>query len=247
MTDDQKPITASMQTPLKGGLVRSERQRAQDLKTKALREEMIRRDIERMSAHVAHGYLDTAASAHVTVDDSGFAFLKLDDVDTAEISAHDEKEDSENVDTRVEIEGDGAHVAPTTGHESHDPVNHPVHYNADASGVECIEIIREHQHNVGAAIKYLWRLGLKVLAKDALAAEIQDLKKAVWYLEDEKIRRSYVTHTEPLFPVSYHDKFRHVLESRPEGGVKDALDALYRDDLDYAIVSLNREIETRSA
>lgn len=223
MTDDQKPITVSMQTPLKGGLERSARQRAQDLKTKALREEMIRRDIERMSAHVAHGYVDTAASAH------------------------DEKEDSENVDARVEIEGDGAHVAPTTGHESHDPVNHPVHYNADASGVECIEIIREHQHNVGAAIKYLWRLGLKVLAKDALAAEIQDLKKAVWYLEDEKIRRSYVTHTEPLFPVSYHDKFRHVLESRPDGGVKDALDALYRDDLDYAIVSLKREIETRSA
>ena len=48
----------------------------------------------------------------------------------------------------------------TTGKEI-DPngINHPSHYNKHPSGVECIDIIRHHSHNVGAAIKYLWRAG----------------------------------------------------------------------------------------
>lgn len=62
---------------------------------------------------------------------------------------------------------------------AHDPVNHPVHYTSDPSGVECIQITRHRNFNVGNAIKYLWRAGLKEDAK------VQDLRKAIWYIEDE--------------------------------------------------------------
>lgn len=66
-----------------------------------------------------------------------------------------------------------------------DNVNHPEHYNSHPSGIECIEIIRHYCFAVGNAIKYLWRAGLK---KDASLTdnqkEIEDLKKAIWYIND---------------------------------------------------------------
>jgi hypothetical protein len=61
-----------------------------------------------------------------------------------------------------------------------DPVNSPDHYTADPSGIECIEITRHRNFNIGNAIKYIWRAGLKDSDKD-----IQDLRKAIWYLQDE--------------------------------------------------------------
>jgi hypothetical protein len=59
-----------------------------------------------------------------------------------------------------------------------DVVNHPKHYTSHPSGVECIEITRHMGYNLGNAIKYIWRCDLK---RDA----IEDLKKAIWYLQDE--------------------------------------------------------------
>lgn len=67
-----------------------------------------------------------------------------------------------------------------------DAVNHPSHYTSDPSGVECIEIVRHRNFNIGNAIKYLWRAGLK---KDSelvpLDKEVEDLKKAIFLIEDE--------------------------------------------------------------
>ena len=62
----------------------------------------------------------------------------------------------------------------------HDFVNHPKHYCDHPSGIECIEITRHHDFAIGNAIKYLWRAGLKDSNN-----EIQDLKKAVWYIQDK--------------------------------------------------------------
>jgi len=42
-----------------------------------------------------------------------------------------------------------------------DAVNQPPHYTSDPSGVECITITRHRNFNVGNAMKYLWRAGLK--------------------------------------------------------------------------------------
>lgn len=68
---------------------------------------------------------------------------------------------------------------------SHDNVNHPSHYTSHPSGIECIEITRHYCFDIGNAIKYLWRAGLK---KDASLEdkekEIEDLNKAIWYIKD---------------------------------------------------------------
>ena len=61
-----------------------------------------------------------------------------------------------------------------------DMVNHPKHYTSDPSGVECIQIVRHRNYNIGNAIKYLWRAGLKNEDK-----HIEDLKKAIFYITDE--------------------------------------------------------------
>lgn len=61
-----------------------------------------------------------------------------------------------------------------------DMVNHPQHYVSDPSGVECIDIVRHRNYNIGNAIKYLWRAGLKNEDK-----HIEDLKKAIFYINDE--------------------------------------------------------------
>lgn len=59
-------------------------------------------------------------------------------------------------------------------------VNHPPHYTSDPSGIECIEITQHRNFTIGNAIKYLWRAGLK----DS-APVVQDLKKAIWYIQKE--------------------------------------------------------------
>lgn len=71
---------------------------------------------------------------------------------------------------------------------THDRVNHPEHYISDPSGVECIQITRHRNFNIGNAIKYLWRNGLKTSSADPKEKQIEDLKKAVWYINDEIAR-----------------------------------------------------------
>jgi hypothetical protein len=61
-----------------------------------------------------------------------------------------------------------------------DQVNHPLHYTSDPSGVECIQITRHRNFNVGNAFKYLWRAGIKDDQK-----QIEDLQKAIFYINDE--------------------------------------------------------------
>lgn len=58
-------------------------------------------------------------------------------------------------------------------------VDHPQHYNIHPAGIECIDVIRPMGFSVGTAIKHLWRAGLKP-DND----EIQDIEKAIWYLND---------------------------------------------------------------
>lgn len=67
-----------------------------------------------------------------------------------------------------------------------DVVNHPAHYTSDPSGIECIQITRHRNFNVGNAIKYLWRAGLKRDGdRDAFAKQVEDLRKAAFYINDE--------------------------------------------------------------
>lgn len=62
-----------------------------------------------------------------------------------------------------------------------DAVNHPVHYTTHPSGVECIQITEHMNFCRGNAMKYIWRAG----EKGSESEEIEDLRKAVWYLARE--------------------------------------------------------------
>jgi hypothetical protein len=79
------------------------------------------------------------------------------------------------------VEGHGKHfihepVLPST--PSGDAINHPSHYNQGK--IEVIEFIEDKNlgFHLGNAVKYISRAGKKDPAK-----EIEDLKKAVWYVE----------------------------------------------------------------
>lgn len=73
-----------------------------------------------------------------------------------------------------------------------DPVAHPPHYNAGK--IEVIEFIEDQDLNFarGNAIKYIARAGKKLpkgcdgrYTPEGLAAELEDLKKARWYVTRE--------------------------------------------------------------
>jgi hypothetical protein len=57
-----------------------------------------------------------------------------------------------------------------------DVINHPPHYTAHPSGVECIQVTEHLPFCEGNAIKYLWRAGLK-------GDRLEDLRKAAWYVQ----------------------------------------------------------------
>lgn len=66
-----------------------------------------------------------------------------------------------------------------------DRVNHPSYYQ-DPSGVECITVTRHRDFNIGNAMKYLWRAGLK--KEEGISdinKQIEDLKKAIFFINDE--------------------------------------------------------------
>jgi hypothetical protein len=63
-----------------------------------------------------------------------------------------------------------------------DVVNNPKHYTSHPSGIDCIQITEHMGFNLGNAIKYIWRSDLK---NDA----IEDLSKAIWYIQREISKR----------------------------------------------------------
>lgn len=71
-------------------------------------------------------------------------------------------------------------------------VSHPSHYTwlKDKCGIEVIDITRHLGFDLGNAVKYILRAGRKPIINENLSddfnkAAIQDLKKAIWYLNDE--------------------------------------------------------------
>jgi hypothetical protein len=63
---------------------------------------------------------------------------------------------------------------------SKEMINHPNHYGGETNVYEVIKIIEalNLDFHTGNAIKYIIRAGKKDLNK-----EIEDLKKAIWYME----------------------------------------------------------------
>ena len=119
-------------------------------------------------------------------------------------------------------------------------VNHPKHYNQHPNGIECIDIIRHYTCDIANAIKYLWRAGLKPeMGKEDAENEIEDLHKALWYIEDYHTTfcKNYQA-AECLRKISYEDAFKamtgHTIEDVCGGypkPIKEAMDNLLRTGL----------------
>jgi len=62
-----------------------------------------------------------------------------------------------------------------------DPVREPAHYKSHPSGIEVIEITRHESFLRGNALKYILRAPYK-------GTELQDIQKAIAYLEWERDR-----------------------------------------------------------
>lgn len=63
-----------------------------------------------------------------------------------------------------------------------DPVNSPAHYCL-SNGAELIDVIEHLPYCRGAAIKYIFRAGVKCPEK-----ELEDLRKAEWMIKREIAR-----------------------------------------------------------
>ena len=62
----------------------------------------------------------------------------------------------------------------------YDDVNNPAHYQGIAATIQPVDITRELPGPLSNAVKYIWRAGLK---GDKVKG-IEDLEKALWYLDD---------------------------------------------------------------
>ena len=89
-----------------------------------------------------------------------------------------------------------------------DMINHPPHYTSHPSGVECLTITRHMGFNLGNAVKYIWRADLK-------GAAIDDLRKAVFYIEDEIKRRDASVEKNKKLLWAVTDKPAPILHGTP--------------------------------
>ena len=59
-----------------------------------------------------------------------------------------------------------------------DNINNPKHYTSHPSGIESIQVTEHMGFNLGNAVKYISRAG-----KKNPDTEVEDLEKALWYLQ----------------------------------------------------------------
>lgn len=120
-----------------------------------------------------------------------------------------------------------------------DAVNNPSHYTTHPSGVECIVLAEAMSFNLGNALKYVWRAGLKS------ETPIEDLRKAVWYVTREMARTDRQYDRRRTSPV--HPFVGRVVHASDDALTANAISALWtatcfdRDgELDAALVAVMR-------
>lgn len=107
-----------------------------------------------------------------------------------------------------------------------DIIQKAAHYNQ--SPVECIIIIRDYSFNIGNAFKYIFR-------KDFKGNEVQDIKKSIYYIQDEinKRKKYSVLHRIPnIFKYFGYKKRIKLIEK-----VSDSID---NDLIALSFILLNR-------
>ena len=110
-------------------------------------------------------------------------------------------------------------------------VEHPDYYQGK-NGIETIEIIRHYACDIANALKYLMRAGKKQeMGMEDAEKEIEDLKKALWYIEDyQRSARQHIAEAKPELIDSYiHDITGHTVAEITTG---------YTDKISLAIFML---------
>ncbi len=104
-------------------------------------------------------------------------------INNQEVFMHNGSGSNTNDHVRIAVDAQDP-VQYCTAHplQNNDTVNHPKHYTAHPSGIECIDVTRHFNFCLGNAIKYIWRA-------DHKGNDIEDLRKAIRYLEYEIERR----------------------------------------------------------
>ena len=113
-----------------------------------------------------------------------------------------------------------------------DSINHPKHYAGIEVTIECIDLTRHLSFQLGNAVKYLWRAG----KKGGREKEIEDLKKAIWYLQDYQV-----------CPVDFDRKTaRAILGALVRGGgdfyICNIIRNILDDNIDSAIYLIKQEL-----
>lgn len=128
--------------------------------------------------------------------------------------------------------------------QSEDPaerVSHPRHYNQHPSGIECIELIEHLSANLSAAVKYIWRHGLKLTE-----TPLRDLQSARWYTERESQRVDlYELEDEPRprTDIVWRALAKKVISADQGSTLADYPEELLKGDFSEMIAAIDYAIE----
>lgn len=128
-------------------------------------------------------------------------------------------------------------MATTQSVDPNERVDHPRHYNQHPSGIECIELIEHLPYNLGAAVKYIWRCGLK-----KSETPLRDLQSAQWYTKRECQRYLRFWAESPPQTGAWHPLARKVLSVESESLLSRYLNALLERRFDRMITVLQAAI-----
>lgn len=134
-------------------------------------------------------------------------------------------------------------MSTTQSEDPNEKVDHPRHYNQHPSGIETIELIEHLPYNLGAAVKYVWRCGLK-----KSDTPLRDLESAKWYVNRENWRVDTFELEDDLLPeaalrrktdVVWRSCARKVMAKEPNTPLSDLLQCM----LDYDFLGMVEVIE----
>jgi len=133
-------------------------------------------------------------------------------------------------------------MATTQSEDPNERVDHPRHYNQHPSGIECIQVIEHLPTNIGNAVKYLWRCGLKTTE-----TPLRDLQSARWYTEREIWRiKQFGLEDEPWMTAKIVFKWRKITSqvvSKDDGELGEYLRALMGWRSDGMLEAIDRAID----
>lgn len=112
-------------------------------------------------------------------------------------------------------------------------VNHPDHY-MNASGVECIDIVKHMMFSTGNTMKYIYRLGNKDEAK-------QEIRKGIFYLKVALAENEVNTYPNSS-PEAIKILFDKVIAVQPEK-IGRAMLMIYHADYQSSIDYLEEYLE----